>query len=325
MLARAIDVCESIGRTLCTTIFGGDGKKLFPRGHVIKEEDVGLLEAAGIREVWVLELEEDEVGEDDPVLEPAREIGLGSLEIKIAAGGRSNLVATAPCCILVEGELLKQINYSSSIAVATVWNWTYAIAGQRIATIKSTPLAVAKAELAAALSVVKEKGPILRACPIRSPAVAVLYCDPFDGARARRLFEKIMFERLQRFATSASLVLSSQEREESVARALQHLLRAKPTCVLIASTTAPAGPDDAVGRGMIDAGCRIESFLAPVEPGNLLLVGYKDEIPVVAAPGCFRSPKPTVVDLILPPMLARCPISATEIASLGPVGLLSEP
>jgi molybdenum cofactor cytidylyltransferase len=223
------------------------------------------------------------------------------------------------------GELLKQINYSSSIAVATVWNWTYAIAGQRIATIKSTPLAVARAELAAALSVLKERGPIIRACPIRSPAVAVLYCDPFDGARARRLFEKIMFERLQRFAVTACFVLSSQEREESVSRALQHLLHSKPTCVLIASTTAPAGPDDAVGRGMIDAGCRIESFLAPVEPGNLLLVGYKDEIPVVAAPGCFRSPKTTVVDLILPPMLARCPISATEIASLGPIGLLSEP
>jgi hypothetical protein len=29
--------------------------------------------------------------------------------------------------------------------------------------------------------------------------------------------------------------------------------------------------------------CPIERFLAPVEPGNLLLIGYKDEIPIMSA------------------------------------------
>ncbi len=38
-------------------------------------------------------------------------------------------------------------------------------------------------------------------------------------------------------------------------------------------------------------GCPIERFLAPVEPGNLLLMGYKDEMPIMSAPGCFRSLK----------------------------------
>jgi len=68
---------------------------------------------------------------------------------------------------------------------------------------------------------------------------------------------------------------------------------------------------------MLKAGCSIERFLAPVEPGNLLLLGYKDEIPVVSAPGFFRSAKANVVDLIPPSMLARYRISGWEIASLG--------
>jgi molybdenum cofactor cytidylyltransferase len=84
----------------------------------------------------------------------------------------------------------------------------------------------------------------------------------------------------------------------------------------------PAGPEDAVGRGISEVGCRLESFLAPVEPGNLLLLAYAGEIPVVAAPGCFRSPKPNVVDLVLPPLLARYPLSAAEISTLGHGGLL---
>ena len=64
-------------------------------------------------------------------------------------------------------------------------------------------------------------------------------------------------------------------------------------------------------------------FLAPVEPGNLFLLGYRDDVPVVSAPGCFRSAKPNIVDLMLPPMLARYRVSGWEVACLGHGGLLA--
>lgn len=92
--------------------------------------------------------------------------------------------------------------------------------------------------------------------------------------------------------------------------------------LLIASTTAPAGPEDVIGRAMARVRCHIEKFLAPVEPGNLLLLGYKDDVPVVSAPGCFRSARNNVVDLVLPPMLSRYRLSGWELASLGHGGLL---
>ena len=132
-----------------------------------------------------------------------------------------------------------------------------------------------------------------------------------------------MRQRLERLGTNASFVLSSVEDENAVARSLQHLLRAKPTVILVASTTAPAGPDDVIGRAMTRDGCLMERFLAPVEPGNLFLLSYKDDIPIVSAPGCFRSAKPNVVDLVLPPMLARYRVSGWEVACLGHGGLLA--
>ena len=131
-----------------------------------------------------------------------------------------------------------------------------------------------------------------------------------------------MRTRLERLGTSASFVLSALEQEAAVARALDHLLRARPTLVLMASTTAPAGPEDVIGRAMSKVGCSVESFLAPVEPGNLLLLSYAGDVPVVAAPGCFHSPKPNVIDLVLPPLLASYRLSAGEVSSLGHGGLL---
>jgi molybdenum cofactor cytidylyltransferase len=323
MKALTVEVRASTGRVLCCTIFRPGGKKLLAKGHVISEEDIKLLETEGMEKVWVTQLEEGEVGEDHVVMQVASEMGCGCLDIKLAAGGRANLVATEDCCMLVDDELLRQINCTSSLAIATATNFSYGKAGQRVATVKSAPFAIAQSQLEAVISILKERGPIIQARPIRKPSVAVLYADPVSGERARQLFENIMSQRLERFGVSATYALAATEDEVSITRALQHLLRSRPTVSLIASTTAPAGPEDVIGRAMARLGCQLERFLAPVEPGNLLLLSYKDDSPIISAPGCFRSVKPNVVDLILPPMLARYRVSGWEVSCLGHGGLLS--
>ena len=322
MKAQTVEVRESTGRILCCTIFRPGGRKLLAKGHVLSEEDVRLLETEGLGQVWVTELEDGEVGEDEAVSLAAQETGCGCLEIRLAAGGRANLFATEDCCVLVDDDLLKQINCIASIVIATAPNFSFMAAGQRIATVKSTPFAVAKSHLETVIGILRERGPVLQARPVRDPSVAVLYTDPVHGDRARQLFESILRQRLERFGTSPSFVLAGIEEEDAVARNLQHLLRAKPTVILVASTTAPAGPEDVIGRAMTRIGSHLERFLAPVEPGNLFLMAYKDEIPIVSAPGCFRSAKPNVVDLVLPPMLARYAVSGWEVAGLGHGGLL---
>jgi molybdenum cofactor cytidylyltransferase len=323
MRAQTVDVKSSTGRVLCCTVFRPGGKKLLAKGHVISEEDIRILESEGLETIWVTELEEGEVGEDEAVCAVASEMGCGSFEIRLAAGGRANLMATEKCCVLVDDELLKQINSTASIVIATSLNFSYAIPGQRISTVKSAPFAVSREQLDAVLAILRDRGPIMQARPIRNPTIAVLYTDPINGDRARQLFENIMRQRLERFGVTATFVLSALEDEAQVTRALQHLLRSKPTAVLVASTTAPAGPEDVIGQAMLKVGAQFERFLAPVEPGNLLLLGYKDETPILSAPGCFRSAKPNVVDLVLPPLLARYHVSGWEVACLGHGGLLA--
>jgi molybdenum cofactor cytidylyltransferase len=322
MRAETVAVKSSTGRILCCTVFRPGGKKLLAKGHIINDEDVRVLESEGMDKIWVTELEEGEVAEDDAVCAVASEMGCGSFEIRLAAGGRANLVATENCCVLVDDQLLKQINCTSTVVIATSLNFSFAAAGQRIATVKSAPFAVAKDQLEAVMAILKERGPILQARPVRNPVIGILYTDPVNGDRARQLFESIMRQRLERFGVSASLVLASIEDETTVTRSMQHMMRSRPSLILVASTTAPAGPEDVVGRSMTRVGGQLERFLAPVEPGNLLLMAYKDDLPIVSAPGCFRSAKPNVVDLVLPPLLARYRVSGWEVACLGHGGLL---
>ena len=322
MKAQTVDVRTSTGRILCCTVFRPGGKKLLSKGHVISEDDVRVLQSEGMDNIWVTELEEGEVSEDEAVCAVAAEVGCGSYEIKLAAGGRANLIATETCCALVDDDLLKQVNCTSSVVIATAVNFSYVVPGQRIATVKSAPFAVAKSDLEGLTAMLRERGPILQARPIRNPTVAVLYSDPTQPERARQIFENIVRQRLSRFGIMTHAYHVCVEEENAVARGLKVLAKSNPSVILIASTTAPAGPEDVIGQALMKVGASIERFLAPVEPGNLLMLSYKDNVPIISAPGCFRSAKPNVVDLMLPPMLARYRVSTWEIACLGHGGLL---
>src|SRR6204780_2599291 len=323
MRAQTIEIQASAGRILSSAIFRPGGKKLMAKGHILREEDVRVLQSWGMENIWVTQLDEDEVSEDDAVCGVAGEMACGSYEIQLAPGGRANLVATEPCCVLVDDDLLRQVNCTSGVVIATVINFSFAMAGQRIATVKSAPFAVVRTDFDGLIGMLRARGPIMQARPVQGATVGVLYCDPVNGDRARTLFESVLRQKLERFGIHSHNGLAILENEEHVSRGLQYLLRTKPSVVLVASTTAPAGPSDVVGMAMAKIGCQIERFLAPVEPGNLLLMGYKDDIPIMSAPGCFRSLKPNVIDLMLPPMMARYRVSTWELACLGHGGLLN--
>jgi molybdenum cofactor cytidylyltransferase len=323
MRALTVDIQNAKGRILCSTIFHPCGRKLLAKGHQLTDEDVELLRTEGMRQVWVTELEDGEVSEDAAALQIANILGCGSVELRTAPGGRANLVATEPSCVLIDEDLLRQLNCTASVVIATLMNYSYVTAGTRIATVKSAPFAVPAHQIETLLSMLQERGPLLQARPVRSPSLGILYSDPTSGERARQQLESVVTQKVQRYDGLRRFAATCIEEEAAAARALESMLRYHPTAILVASTTAPAGPDDAVGRAMLKVGCHIERFMAPVEPGNLLLLGYKGDVPIVSAPACFRSPKANIVDQVLPPVLSRYRISGWEIAGLGHGGLLA--
>jgi molybdenum cofactor cytidylyltransferase len=63
---------------------------------------------------------------------------------------------------------------------------------------------------------------------------------------------------------------------------------------------------------------------APVDPGNLLMLAYLDDVPVLGAPGCARSRKVNVVDWVLPRLLVGDKLSREDVVALGAGGLLED-
>ena len=180
MRAQTIDVKQSAGRVLCCTIFRAGRKKLLAKGHVISAEDAKMLETEGMNQVWVTELEDGEIGEDDAVMQVASEIGCGSLEIRLAAGGRANLFTNRTALHArrrrtAQNQLRGEHGDRHFVE--------FLLRPRQPARGHGEEHALCGQQLEAVISIVKERGPILQARPIRTPAVAVLYSDPLAGDR----------------------------------------------------------------------------------------------------------------------------------------------
>ena len=72
------------------------------------------------------------------------------------------------------------------------------------------------------------------------------------------------------------------------------------------------------------AGGKVDHFGMPVDPGNLLLLGHLNKLPVIGAPSCARSPSENGFDWILQRLLADIPVLPSDIIGLGVGGLLKE-
>jgi molybdenum cofactor cytidylyltransferase len=81
---------------------------------------------------------------------------------------------------------------------------------------------------------------------------------------------------------------------------------------------------DIAPRAIERAGGEVTCFGAPVDPGNLLMVGYLGQVPVLGAPGCARSRKVNVVDWVLPRLLVGDRLMRGDVMALGHGGLLED-
>jgi molybdenum cofactor cytidylyltransferase len=123
------------------------------------------------------------------------------------------------------------------------------------------------------------------------------------------------------------VALSKETPEEALAAAIRRQCESGAEIILLAGETAVMDPRDITPRAIELAGGRIECVGAPVDPGNLLVLGYRGErraVAILAAPGCARSRKTNVIDWVLPRLLVGERLRRADLVALGHGGLLED-
>jgi molybdenum cofactor cytidylyltransferase len=313
---------DARGATAVHTIRQGD--LVLKKGTLIGPAEIAALEAAGIKDVVVAQLEPDDVAEDVAAAEIAKKVAGAGVHIDRAFTGRANLFAQVPGVLVVDKDAVDRLNrVDEAITFATLPAFKPVVAGEMIATVKIIPFAVAKSARDAALAGVKE--PLLRVAPYRIRKVGVV--STLLPGLAPKVIEKTLKITAERLAPAGACIVAERRvphERAALVRALDEVLKAGAELAIVFGASAIADRRDVIPAALEAIGGHVEHFGMPVDPGNLLMIGDADGRPVLGAPGCARSPKENGFDWVLMRLLAGLPVPREDITGLGVGGLLME-
>ncbi len=328
MKFEPVPLSEAKGKILGHNIAGLNGQRMLRKGKPLTDHDLESLRALGRVSVYVAEMEPDDVDENKAARRVADAICGPGLHITGVASGRANLLSNEMGILRIDVERLARLNECDGITLATLMTHSPVHARQIVATVKIIPYAVAESIVSVAEAIATGSRQIVRVDALPSRSVGMILSgstsihqrliSDFDPLRVR-------IEKLGSSVDRTDFVALDDEADEAeLADMLREQLSAGIRLILLAGETAIMDAHDIVPRAVIRAGGTVESVGAPVDPGNLLMLAYINDVPIVGAPGCARSKKINIVDWILPRLLAGDKLNRRDIIELGHGGLLQD-
>ena len=328
MKFEPVPLSEAKGKILGHNIAGLNGQRVLRKGRPLTDDNLESLRALGRVSVYVAQMEEGDVDENTAAWRVAKAICGPGLHVTGAASGRANLISNEMGILRIDVERLTHLNECDGITLSTMTTQSPVHARQIVATVKIIPYAVTESIVSEAEAIAGGSKPIVRVDALSSRSVGMI----LSGSTSihNRLLSDFapLGERIVKLGSSiirTDFVSLDDETDETLlADMLKKQLSSGVNLILLAGETAIMDAHDIVPRAVIRAGGAVEAVGAPVDPGNLLMLAYINDVPIVGAPGCARSKKTNIVDWILPRLLAGDRLSRRDIIALGHGGLLQD-
>ncbi|HEY5560834.1 MAG TPA: molybdopterin-binding protein [Clostridiaceae bacterium] len=320
-----VPVEQALGMVLChdlTQIIPNEFKGVaFKKGHIIKEEDIPRLLDIGKKSIYVWEMKEGILHENDA----AKRIAKGAMGDKIIltqpSEGKVNLVAGCIGVLKINYKALECINMIDEAMFATLHTDILVAEGDIIGGTRVIPLFIDEYKIKQIEDICKEEGPIVWVLPLKSMKVGIITTgsEVYDG-RIVDKFGPIIEEKVKGIGSEVIKQIFVTDSVDMIADAVRELLIDGAEMILVTGGMS-VDPDDVTPKGIKEAGAKIISYGAPVLPGSMFLMSYIGDIPVMGLPGCIMYSKRTVLDLILPKVAANEKITKMDIIKLGHGGM----
>lgn len=316
---------DAVGQVIChdmTQIIVGVTKDArFRKGHIITEEDVPVLLSMGKEHVYALSLEAGMVHEDDAVKTLVNACRNDHMRESPVKEGKVELKATRSGVLEIDTERLFRINSLGEVMIATQANHTVVKPGDKLAGMRIIPLAISQTQLDMVASIAGTKDPILSIHPFKVKDCTILVTgNEVQKGLIEDTFSKVVEDKLAAFGVSVNAVIKTGDDQAAITDAIKKA-KAGGSSLIVCTGGMSVDPDDRTPAAIKASGARMVSYGAPVLPGAMFLVSYLDNTPVLGLPGCVMYAKRTILDLLLPRLLAGIVLQASDIARLGNGGL----
>lgn len=300
------------------------GSLVLKKGTTIGAVEVEALTRAGVKEIVVVRLEDGDVSEDVAAAGIAQAVAGDGINVERAFTGRANLFAARPGVLVIDRAKVDRINdVDEAITFATLAAYKPVVEGEMIATVKLIPFGV-EAKLRDA-AVAAASGGALRIAPYVIKRVGIV--STLLPGLSPKVVEKTLRVTAERLAPAGATIVAERRvphDESTLKDAIKELLGLGAELVIVFGASAIADRRDVIPAAISGIGGEVEHFGMPVDPGNLLLIGNANGVPVLGAPGCARSPVENGFDWVLMRLLAGLKVTRSDLTGMGVGGLLME-
>ncbi len=327
--AKIIPVDRSAGTILAhdiTEIRAGLFKgPAFKKGHIIREEDIPHLKRVGKEHLYVLHLEPGEVHEDDAALRLAKALaGMGVVFDPHPSEGKIQLKAAHRGLLKVDVEALTRINLVPDISCSSRHTDSVVEKGDVIGGVRAIPLIIDEVNLQAAEEIAQNADEFFSVKPFRTPKTGIVITgnEVFSGLIDDK-FAPIIRNKLKDFDCEILGISFAPDDRQRIASEITKYLEAGAEMIVVAGGMS-VDPDDITRVAIADAGARDVVYGTPVLPGAMFLYGRFGNVPVLGLPACVLFFRATVLDLILPRVLAGEVITREDLAAMAHGGMCLE-
>lgn len=322
---KKIAVEEAVGMVLghdLTQIVPGAFKGArFKKGHIIREEDVLVLKNMGKNHIFILELPEGMVHENDAAIRIAQATVGAGIAWSDPSEGKVNYIAEYSGLLEIDVARLHEINSIPDIVLATMHTGMLVKEGQVVAGTRVNPLIIEEARIRHVEKVAAQGECVLQILPTYPlKAGLVITGDEVFYGRIQDRFGPKLREKMQEYGVTVLDLVFVPDDPNEIAAAIAGLQYAGAE-VIVTGGGMSVDPDDVTPEGIRLTGAEIVKYGAPVLPGSMFMMAYLGDTPIIGLPACAMYHHVTVFDLIFPKVLARKRIQAEEIAQLGHGGL----
>lgn len=323
---KLVPVEKAVGMVLphdITEIVPGKKKGCaFKKGHIIKEEDIPRLKNLGKFNIYCLELGPDHVHENEAG------ITLGKLacgegvetDLKVSEG-KVNFKSKLDGLFKVDEDLLYEINLLGDIIISTRHSNSVVKKGESVAAGRAIPLVISRKILNKAVEILKDANGLLRVLPFKIQKAAILVTgrEVYEGL-VEDAFGPAMTKKLEAYSIEVISLKKVPDDIKLISDGIKDAI-VKGAQLVLCTGGMSVDPDDVTRKGISRAGATSITYGSPVLPGAMFLVSYLKGIPILGIPACGMYFKTTVLDIVLPRILAGEKIGREEIAALGHGGL----
>ena len=320
---KKVPIEKAVGMTLCHDITAmRDGFKgaAFRRGHVIEAGDIGKLKDLGKRAVFVWEENAGELHEEDCALRMAAMAPVAGAQYTGPSEGKVVLTADVEGMLRVDTDLLAQLNAIGDITITTLPDHYPVKPGMRLASMRIVPLVTQEAQIIQAEALCRER-PLLRLLPYRARRAGVIVTgsEVYTG-RIKDKFEPVVRRKLAAYPGEIlGVTLCDDDADMIVAAARSFLDQGADFMIFTGGMSVD--PDDVTPTAIRRLGARVVSHGVPAQPGNMTLVAYLGDIPILGVPGAAIALPTTIFDVLLPAIYAGEVITKDDLIRLGDGGL----